>query len=125
MDVMRAGNQESALPALRFSMPQHRRPCQIWGALSASSFRDGPKDQTSDAQLRIWESRHSGSGPSDHPGMTRATKHEARFREPRSSLCLARLSQIAAKALDALAGVLEIGGLGGVRNAERGAEPEC
>jgi hypothetical protein len=25
------------------------------------SFRDGPKDQTSDAQLRIGESRDSGS----------------------------------------------------------------
>jgi hypothetical protein len=25
---------------------------------------------TSDAQLRIGESRDSGSGPSDHPGMT-------------------------------------------------------
>src|SRR5437879_8808978 len=35
-----------------------------------------------------------------------------------------RLSQIAAKALDAFAGVLEIGSLGRVGNAERRAEPE-
>jgi hypothetical protein len=28
--------------------------------VSSSSFRDGPKDQTSDAQLRIGESRDSG-----------------------------------------------------------------
>src|SRR6266566_3847036 len=34
------------------------------------------------------------------------------------------LSQIAAKALDAFAGVLEIGSLGRVGNAERRAEPE-
>src|SRR5882757_7572744 len=29
-------------------------------AIHSSSFRDGPKDQTSDAQLRIGESRDSG-----------------------------------------------------------------
>src|SRR5882672_6329805 len=35
------------------------------------------------------------------------------------------LSQIAAKSLDALAGFLEIGSLGGVGNPERRAQPEC
>ena len=34
------------------------------------SFRGASKTRTSDAQLRIGESRDSGSGPSDHPGMT-------------------------------------------------------
>src|SRR5258705_11739783 len=34
-----------------------------------SSFRDGPKDQTSDAQLRIGESRDSGFDASHRPGM--------------------------------------------------------
>src|SRR6476659_10466612 len=34
------------------------------------SFRDGPKDQTSDAQLRIGESRDSGFDASHRPGMT-------------------------------------------------------
>src|SRR5260370_42113740 len=51
-------------------------------------------------------------------------KNEAHFREPRSSLCRTSLSQIAAEALDAFAGVLEIGGLGRVGNAERRSEPE-
>src|SRR5204863_3584842 len=32
--------------------------------------RDGPKDQTSDAQLRIGESRDSGFGSASRPGMT-------------------------------------------------------
>jgi hypothetical protein len=32
----------------------------IGGTRPARSFRDDPKDQTSDAQLRIEESRHSG-----------------------------------------------------------------
>src|SRR5258705_5976997 len=61
-----------------------------------SSFRDGPKDQTSDAQLRIGESRDSGLdaepviGPRfartrwHRPGMTasgllRGACHRARF----------------------------------------------
>jgi hypothetical protein len=34
------------------------------------SFRDGPKDQTSDAQLRIGESRDSGFDAAHRPGMT-------------------------------------------------------
>src|SRR5258708_40223090 len=34
-----------------------------------SSFRDGPKDQTADAQLRIGESRDSGFDASHRPGM--------------------------------------------------------
>src|SRR6266481_1814854 len=34
------------------------------------SFRDGPQDQTSDAQLRIGESRDSGFDASHRPGMT-------------------------------------------------------
>jgi len=33
------------------------------------SFRDGPKDQTSDAQLRIGDSRDSGFDASHRPGM--------------------------------------------------------
>jgi hypothetical protein len=36
----------------------------------SQSFRDGPKDQTSDAQLRIGESRDSGFDASHRPGMT-------------------------------------------------------
>jgi hypothetical protein len=36
----------------------------------ASSFRDGPKDQTSDVQLHIGESRDSGFDASHRPGMT-------------------------------------------------------
>jgi hypothetical protein len=36
----------------------------------ASSFRDGPKNQTTDAQLRIGESRDSGFDASHRPGMT-------------------------------------------------------
>src|SRR5882724_7074456 len=35
-----------------------------------SSFRDGPKDQTSDVQLHIGESRDSGFAASRRPGMT-------------------------------------------------------
>jgi len=35
-----------------------------------SSFRDGPEDQTSDAQSRIRESRDSGFDASHRPGMT-------------------------------------------------------
>src|SRR5580704_6156592 len=34
------------------------------------SFRDGPKDQTSDVQLHIGESRDSGFASSTRPGMT-------------------------------------------------------
>jgi hypothetical protein len=34
------------------------------------SFRDGPKDQTSGAQLRTGESRDSGFDASHRPGMT-------------------------------------------------------
>src|ERR1700689_5391390 len=40
------------------------------GQYKTSSFRDGPKDQTSDAQLRIGESRDSGFASSMRPGMT-------------------------------------------------------
>jgi hypothetical protein len=39
-------------------------------SLQAPSFRDGPKDQASDAQLRIGESRDSGFDASHRPGMT-------------------------------------------------------
>src|SRR5258706_12387003 len=41
----------------------------------APSFRDGPKDQTSGAQLRTGESRDSGFDASHRPGMT--TLHPA------------------------------------------------
>src|SRR6185437_10549777 len=37
---------------------------------SPSSFRDGPKDQPTDAQLRIGESRDSGFDAAHRPGMT-------------------------------------------------------
>src|SRR5713101_1301261 len=37
---------------------------------SLRSFRDGPKDQTSDVQLHIGESRDSGFASSTRPGMT-------------------------------------------------------
>jgi hypothetical protein len=54
----------------------------------SSSFRDGPKDQTSDAQLRIGESRDSGFDASHRPGMTasgllRGACHRARIRATR------------------------------------------
>jgi len=39
-------------------------------ATQASSFRDGPKDQTSDVQLHIGESLDSGFDASRRPGMT-------------------------------------------------------
>jgi hypothetical protein len=39
-------------------------------ALCHTSDREGPKDQTSDAQLRIGESRDSGFDASHRPGMT-------------------------------------------------------
>src|ERR1700681_2318525 len=39
-------------------------------AIQTPSFRDGPQDQTSDAQLRIGESRDSGFDASHRPGMT-------------------------------------------------------
>src|SRR5260221_10322366 len=47
-----------------------------------SSFRDGPKDQTSDVQLHIGESRDSGLDASHRPGMTavgllREARHRA------------------------------------------------
>jgi hypothetical protein len=38
-----------------------------------ASFRDGAKHQTSDAQLRIGESRYSGFDASHRPGMTTST----------------------------------------------------
>jgi hypothetical protein len=57
-------------------------------AIQLSSFRDGPKDQTSDAQLRIGESRDSGLDASHRPGMTvhgllRGACHRARVRATR------------------------------------------
>jgi uncharacterized protein len=39
--------------------------------VARKSFRDGPKDQTSDAHLRIGESRDSGFASSMRPGMTK------------------------------------------------------
>ena len=39
-------------------------------ATQASSFRDGPKDETSDVQLHIGESLDSGFDASRRPGMT-------------------------------------------------------
>jgi hypothetical protein len=38
--------------------------------LSTESFRDGPKDQTSDVQLHIGKSRDSGFDASHRPGKT-------------------------------------------------------
>jgi hypothetical protein len=57
-------------------------------AIHSSSFRDGPKDQTSDVQLRIGESRDSGLDASHRPGMTesgllRGACHRARVRATR------------------------------------------
>src|SRR5580698_7566239 len=40
-------------------------------SIAPSSFRDGPKDQTSDVQLHIGESRDSGFASSTRPGMTK------------------------------------------------------
>src|SRR5260370_13986405 len=39
-------------------------------SIQTPSFRDGPKDQPSDAQLRIGQSRDSGFDASHRPGMT-------------------------------------------------------
>src|SRR5450755_49353 len=44
--------------------------CRHSRSEAALSFRDGPKDQTSDAQLRIGESRDSGFDASHRPAMT-------------------------------------------------------
>src|SRR6266567_6658596 len=56
---------------------------------------------------------------------TPARMNERRMKKSPADECDASpLSQIATKALDAFAGVLEIGGLGGVGNAECRAEPE-
>jgi len=50
------------------------RHCSLRGAQATksypSSFRDGPKDQTSDVRLHIAESRDSGFDASHRPGMT-------------------------------------------------------
>jgi hypothetical protein len=40
---------------------------------TARHFRDGPKDQTPDAQLRVGESRDSGFDALHRPGMTDST----------------------------------------------------
>src|SRR5258706_15691364 len=48
----------------------YRRHCERREAIHPSSFRDGPKDQTSGAQLRTGESRDSGFDASHRPGMT-------------------------------------------------------
>src|SRR6266702_613149 len=56
---------------------------------------------------------------------TPARMNERRMKKSPADECDAsRLSQIATKALDPLAGVLEIGSLGRVGNAERRSEPE-
>jgi len=41
-----------------------------------SSFRDGPKDQTSDVQVHIGESRDSGFDALHRPGMTKELDQE-------------------------------------------------
>src|SRR5260370_8257240 len=81
---MRAENQQSAEAlALTFSMTQHRRPCQIW-PLSASSFRDGQKDQPSDVHLHIGESRDSGFALRAPRNDICTKTKEARYRGPLS-----------------------------------------
>ncbi len=45
-----------------------------WRSFERVTFRDGPQDQTSDAQLRFGESRDSGFDASHRPGMTRIKK---------------------------------------------------
>src|ERR1700687_1477727 len=47
------------------------------------SFRDGPKDQTSDAQLRIGESRDSGFIAARCPGMTKKELADVELRPVR------------------------------------------
>jgi hypothetical protein len=47
-----------------------RRHCERSKATQTPSFRDGLQDQTSDAQLRIGESRDSGFDAPHRPGMT-------------------------------------------------------
>jgi hypothetical protein len=47
-----------------------RFSCRAVIASQTPSFRDDPQDQTSDAQLRIGESRDSGFDASHRPGMT-------------------------------------------------------
>ena len=56
---------------VRFNFQTARRfSCRAVIASQTPSFRDGPQDQTSDAQLRIGESRDSGFDASHRPGMT-------------------------------------------------------
>src|SRR6266480_3502678 len=45
------------------------------------SFRDGPKDQTSDVQLHIGESRDSGFDASHRPGMTESGRRAPQRRK--------------------------------------------
>ena len=55
------------------------RHCErVRGNLLSASFRGDAKHRTSDAQLRIGESRDSGSGAAHHPGMTESVIHRAR-----------------------------------------------
>src|SRR6266513_5564906 len=80
--------------------------------------------------LEIPGSRRSlSSGAHSRDPLARPRSDETHEKRPAFAglvhcLCQTRLSQIAAKALDAFAGVLKIGGLGGVGNAERRPEPE-
>ena len=50
--------------------PLSRGMTALCGAAPSPSFRDGPKDQTSDVQLHIGESLDSGFDASHRPGMT-------------------------------------------------------
>jgi len=68
-------------PNIRADSTQHHHALangSAWGpviasaseAIQTSSFRDGPKDQTSDVQLHIGESLDSGFDAPHRPGMT-------------------------------------------------------
>src|SRR2546429_2902927 len=49
-------------------------------AIQTPSFRDGPKDQTSDVQLHIGESRDSGFDAAHRPGMTEGNDQGTRMK---------------------------------------------
>jgi hypothetical protein len=63
-----SGTSRREVVKLRLKL--ERRQCERSEATQTPSFRDGPQDQTSDAQLRIGESRDSGFDASHRPGMT-------------------------------------------------------
>src|SRR5450631_1916076 len=67
---IKSGHDGRVCCSIQFSNSQDVFSCRAVIASQTPSFRDGPQDQTSDAQLRIGESRDSGFDASHRPGMT-------------------------------------------------------